>query len=363
MSYFILDGIDSRDFGIYLYNEGVGTDTSILPSKRSSTFQVAGEGGSKLSEQLYNERTISLNCYTKFNDSLSIKQISSWVSKLGNRELIISDDDYKKYIGNFENEVTFERQPNITKFKLKFKMYSPLAQSVYSTLELKDNLLYNNQFIYNSGYRYSDLGGDTYIQENITSDTDIEIYNGSNTDGSLPNIIINGSATDITITHYKSSSRTEIESQLSYGIFSGELELNCRIRNVFLDSNVNNETFDGKYFELLGKNDWTQILSSNIVSYSGDQVVLNEYASDVDDFYNGYLIFIRYDEDVYNFSILDYDGTTKTLTLSDSLPDNLKGDSIGFTMYERPDGMNYFTISGTNLDLTKVQWDFNYVYL
>jgi predicted phage tail component-like protein len=276
--YFTFNGIDSTDFGLQLVNNNQ-LKKSISPSKQTNTEKVTGKDGLMIFDQTYDTRNIPLKCYLTDTSLSNVRKMMTWLGERYSQELILSYQPYKMYMALFQNELSMEEYMNGGIFTLNFVSYVPFAKSAYSTMDIENGLYYDTSFLYDSGLYYAEAWAFQYEWLSITVDTDMLIYNASNIDGCTPNIIINGSATTLEITHYYDVARTQIKDFIKYGGFAGELIIDGGVRNTFLDGTVDNETFQGEYFELEKESD------------------------------------------------------------------------------------NYFTLSGTGLNITSLQWDFNYIYL
>lgn len=359
MDYFIYDGVDSRDFGLYIVNDG-RQKNNMSPPKISYSLDIPSINGKLLSEQKYGIREIPLRLYLKDNSASNQKIVMAWLGQLGEKELILSYESYKIYTGTFEDSVEIENYMNGGIFNLRFKLYSPMAKSRIRTGS-GVVLNYNDEHLYNSGLLYG-FSTEDYTFANITTATEVEVYHGGNLDGALPVITVNGSVDSITITQYKTSERNTIHRQLSYGSFSGELIIDGEVKNTFLNGSLNNLTFDGRYLELFGKTDWDFLSKGDVQSTTTNTIILSQNDSEVDDIYNGKVVFLRdRDNEIQYYKILDYDGATKTLTIEGDVSEVTNDWS--YSIYDVANGINYITIDGTNLNITDIVFDFNYIYL
>lgn len=276
--YFIFNGIKSTDFGLEIVNDKQ-LNKSISPSKITTTEKISGVNGEMIFDQTYGTRTISIKCYLNNTDLSNVRQMMTWLGEKYAQELILSYQPYKVYTALFQHEITMKEYLNGGMFILDFICYTPFAKSLYSTLDIINNIEYDEEFLYDSGLFYVDDEPLQYEWNSITGTTNMDIYNASNVNGCAPEIIINGSASNIIITQYYDSGRTQIKDEIQYGNFSGELLISSLLKNTFLNGSVDNTTFQGEYFEL--------------------------------------------EKEQYN----------------------------------------YFTISGTSLNISSLKWDFNYIYL
>lgn len=354
MNYFILDDIKSSDFGIYLLSENI--QHSISPRVISKTETINGLNGQRLFSQNYNTRNINLECYVEDGSLSDLRNFTSWINKLGKKELSLSYEQYKIYDVVIETPITVSKLNQKGKFNISFICYRSFAHSKFSTLDIVEGIEYDNGYYYDSGLLYVDESTQQYKWEAITTETNLDVYNGSNVDGAVPNIIINGSATDISIKHYLDSDRTILLSECLFGAFDGKLEINSKLKNTFIDDVLDNETFTGNYTELKGKTDWEFKTMGEVASATTTTITLNDLASSVDDYYNGMVIIT----DKEKFLIFDYVGATKTVTI-DGIFENIPNNQ--YSIYNVAKGMNFLTVNGTGLNLTDLTFDFDYIYL
>lgn len=247
MDYFIFDNVDSRDYGIYIVNNnGQPLITNAIPPKTTFYEENNWEHSTRVFNQKYGVREIYITCYLQDTNLSNIRHMVGWLGQLKPKPLVLSTEPYRMYYATFEEQVGVENYGNQGIFTLTFKCYNPFAYSRFLTTDLDSGLNYDSGLYYDSGLLYAeDLP--PYAYQNITSQTDVQIYHGGNTNLALPNIKIIGSATDITITHLDDN------YSCSYGSFNGTLEINSEYKNVYLDGIMNNKTFSGEFITLNGK--------------------------------------------------------------------------------------------------------------
>ena len=251
MDYFTFNGISSVDYDIYLVNDRQRQQNN-SPTKTTISEKITGKNGSIIFDQTYDGREIRLKCYFDSVNPSTVREMMGWLggSKYP-KQLVLSYEPYKVYTATFENQVNVNEYVNGGIFELVFKCYSPFAESIFTTQNLEDGVEYDLNFYYDTGLYYTDSVPMIYSYTNIITDTDMDIYNASNVDGCCPKIIINGSGDSLTINHYSDELRTDLIASYSYGSFSGELIIDSKLRNTFLDGTVNNATSNGDYFEML----------------------------------------------------------------------------------------------------------------
>ena len=357
--YLIIDGVNTSDFGVFMINNGQYTKNWI-PNSKIYSDDLPYQNGTRFIDKYYGEKKIRWTCFTENINEDNINTLTKILGKNKQVTITISTEPHKVYKAVLSNEVNIDEYMNGGTFDLEFIVHSGFGSSQFTTADIVNNgLIYNSNYYYNSGLLYDENNDIDYSFTNITGEVDFFIHNGSNISGSKPNIILNGSADDLLITKYKTSDRIIQTGYMSYGSFNGELEINCLLRDTFLDDSVNNLTFDGEYIEL-DAGEVINVESGGIVDSTGNQIVLPATSSVVDDYYNGYYItLIDENSEASVLRIIDYNGSTKTITL-----DAIQNNSIDeYSIYNIETGMNYFKIDGTNLNISEMVFDFKFKYL
>jgi predicted phage tail component-like protein len=357
MSYILYNGIDSRDFGLTLINNGVNK-YNFMPPKEIRTTDIIKFAGSIVSQQNYKKAVINLRF--KLSDATSSNKnlIASWMGGLGEGELVISDESHKKYIGVFEQLANVEEYLNGGILSIDFILYKPLARSRFTTKDIIDNgLLYDYNFMYDSGLLYDSQF--SYIFETISAQTNLDVYNGSTIAGSKPRIVINGSADSIIINKYKTSARSVLDNYFSYDAFNGELEINCENKVTLLDGDLVTNPTGGDYFSL-DVNDFIRMSKGEVIINTPTIIELDSRESDTDDYYNGYYISVRENEILKSdwYEILDYNGTTKEITINGGSDK----DYDRYSIYDISGSVNNFEIDGVNLNITSIEFIFEFLY-
>lgn len=357
--YLIIDGVKTSDFGMYVINSN-SYKTNWIPSNKISAENLPLQIGKRFVDSHHNEKKLEYSCYIEDGNNHSINVLSKIIAKNKQVSIVKSTEPHKRYKAVLVSEVDLNLYLNGGTFTLQYVAHFPYAESRFTTGDIIDNgLIYNLDYYYNSGLLYNENNDIFYEYNDITTDTDFFIHNGSNISGSKPNIILNGSADSITIKRYLTEDRIEEIDRVSYGEFDGKLEINCLLLDTFLDGSVNNATFDGRYFEL-DVGEIKYIYSNKNCIISGKNIILDNNASSVDDYYNGYYISLINNKDrrVY-YRIIDYDGATKT-AITESNIDAVDGY---FAIYDIQQGFNYFTIEGTNMNIDSLKFDFRFLYV
>jgi len=360
MDYFIYNGIDSRDFGLSVINDGI-RKSSLLPPKETHTVSIAGNDGELITEQSFKQKDIKLRVLLSDNTVSNKRKIVQWLSKTKQGQLILSYESNKVYVAVFDNQIKIDNYLNGGIFDINFKIYNPIAKSRLKTIT-NPSILYNAENIYGTGLIYG-LSPIDYTFSGITTTTDLEIYNGSTVDGSLPVITVTGSADDISITHFTDSTMTDNVSVIEYGSFTGELKIDCELGQCFLNSNLNNNTHNSEFIKLIGKTNTQSLFSGDVIDIGNGYAELTTNSiSNINNCVDN-VIFIRYDDNIIYRKIVSCDEINNVVYFSDIDIEELNYDVLQYTIYDIADGLNYIRIDGTNLNITEIDFDFNFLYL
>lgn len=367
--WFEFDGIRSTDFNVGVFQVNNERQNYYgAPSKNIVAQKIAGLNGQRVVEETYNILQITLTCVLLDNTNQTVfRDLNAWLGDFGAHTLVLSRQQWKQYRNvRLVSEIKTDNYGKGSFFTIQLEAYTPIGFSNFTTSEL-GSIEYNMEYLYNSGLLYVDSGGGSYTWAGAEL-PNLDIYNGGTgvgINGATPVFTIDGSGTDITITKYSDSARTIVEKELSYGAFSGELVIDCRKRNTFLNGSLNNASFTGEYFRLDGRK--TTGLNRRNTIQTGlkntFEITLDSSASAVNDYYNDKFISVMHCDsgNIYRIKILDYNGTTKVATLKSILPVTVSG--MEYAIYDATDGVNYISVTGTGLSITSVDVDFRYTYI
>lgn len=368
--YFILGGRDSRDFQVYLSNTGIVRERQFSIGSEITSARIIGRDGEYVFDQFYKPESFTLDCFTtnNLNDNTFIRKLSGWITKLGNRQLILSYEPYKYrevYTDKNSKLQDFGSQGGM--FSFDVRAYSPFGFSRFTTLDIINGIYYDSGAIYDSGLLYAEDYSDSYQATNITSGDTMTIINGG-TFTARPNIIFEGQATTLLVEQYSDSALTNKINEFSYGAFNGTLEVNSLLSNTYLDDSIT-ESIDttfpyAGYISLNPTDESNEINSGGLgLVNTVSTVTLGSYnASAVDDYYNGKYIIIKYGLNTYMRQITDYVGATKLATLDSDLP-VIPTYAYDYSIVDLSTGENYFKITGTGFSSLDVTFDFRFVYL
>lgn len=366
MDYFVYKGIDSRVFGVYtVMLGGMPMLYNFSPPKRIETQRISGKHGEFITEETYEPRVINKTLYFTQLDARTIQRVSKWLGGLGVGELWFSTEPYKVYIASVEQEVI----PEIYNTKqaiveVDFVCNNPFGYSKLSTMEYS-GVQYNSDLLYNTGMIYS---GSLLSKWSFSSSDlpNLDVYHLGNSDYALPKITINGSASSINIKHFNNHLRrpSDILSECSFGSFSGELIIDSKISEVYLNGDVNNTTFVGDYFELYGMDYLNHVYSHKTNEVNSNSVKLGINASGVDDFYNGKVILLVCDKDnkLIYATINSYNATTKVIYF-DNNNEIITNGIYQVFIYDFHNKANYFAVTGTGLSVSNISFDFKHTFL
>lgn len=368
LDYFIFDGIDSRDYGIYIANkDGQPMMTNEIPPKRTIREQISGYHGEVVFDQYYDTRNIEITCYMKDSSDLTtLRYMRGWLGQLNPRTLTLSYEPYKFYYATFENQMDIEHYNLAGLFTLSFRCYDPFGYSRFSTKDLDSGLIDDKGLFYNSGllcnlnsmkYNYTSFG---------TTAQNMLIYHGGNTNLAKPRIKIQGQADDITISKYN----------LTDSYYSGTV-VSSASNTITLDSGAVGN-YDGKVIVVSGEGEDYPREINKITSYSsGTQIATLEHDWNINpDNTCEFEIFDCELDKTCSFGsftgalVIDSEDTNvfTGTSLNDLTMNNITFEGDFFTLNGKiklnDNGMNYIRIESTSLaNVTNVDFEFRYVYL
>lgn len=358
----------STDFNVEVIQFGGETHKYRLsPPKRITSEQLPGVSGDRKFEEVFETKQIELTCALIDNsDQQQIADFLSWISRPGIRTLKISSTSWRTYLNVSQvNEIDLDNYGRGSIFKLSFVVHNPYSFSEFKASDA-GTFRYDENDRFDSGIRWDTSGIYSWTSGDLPN---LDIYHGGTSDVARPVFTIVGSGSDIAISKYSDSARTQLEGTLEYGAFNGTLVIDSRKRNVFLNSTVDNSAFqstfkDGDYMKLDGRRVFGLDRRGQLVSGGNNtfEVTLDSSASSVDDFYNGDTFYVQGNsrESYISTEILDYNGTTKVATIRNTIKVDVSG--CEYSIYKRGDGMNYISITGTGLNITSIDVDFRFTY-
>ena len=188
MEYFTFNGICSRDINMYIVNDTDGYKlTQYLPNINHS-FEINNkyiiDGGS-----YYGERIITFRVVAETDDPIEyIKDMSRWLDVKEFTPISFSREPFKQYYVKRYGEFSPQVYSDMVVCNLQFIALNYLAQSTFTTSEIKDEDYYDDDYALaglNSKARYS--------HDNLTgTNQTFKIYQGGNNDECRPVIIIRG---------------------------------------------------------------------------------------------------------------------------------------------------------------------------
>lgn len=150
MTYFVFDGMDSRDFSLRLSN----ISRPLLPEIRDHYEQIPGRHGSYLFPQPFGDRIVTVSCLLQtrtVEERLQmVRRISSWLSTNNKAMLWFSDEPDVFYLAKVNKAPDFEELLTFGRFTVEF-LCEPFKYSVFSkqvVCEMDSNSV---QYISNGG--------------------------------------------------------------------------------------------------------------------------------------------------------------------------------------------------------------------
>lgn len=364
MDYFIFGDFDSRNYNMFIHETGRVRVRHLAPPKVNVTDRPIGTSGEILFDQYYAPKDIPLDIFMKSAvDNTTLQEIGSFLGNLGQKELVLSYEPYKYHNCTFDGQLSTEEfSQGLILNQIGFRALSPFGFSRFTTSDINDGIYYDDGFYYDSGIKYvEDMGA--YAFTGMTNNQQFSIYHGGNCNYAFPVFQFTGAATTLKIEQYSDSTYATKINEFSYGAFSGALNVDCNLKNVFKNGVMSNNTFEGKFANLNGITSPQFMNRGTISAVSGTSVTLGDFASSVNDFYNGMSLYTLDSKlcVMEKRTITDYVGSTKVATIDSAFTNPYVGSD--YAVYNLKDGMNYFKISGTGFSSLNLLVNFRYVYL
>lgn len=188
---------DSADMGLYAISQGGRYVKNIGPSFEDSVVDVPGYDGQYYYGTDVKQQTFTLSCFTHNLTLPEYDNLRSWLHPRGVGKLILPDQPYKYYIAKVAEVSPLSAIP-LTEGQLidSNVRFSSLSDQVVYTgnMELvlktvgsayaygfsyfRDDLLYDNDFYYDSGLLYKDVCPDLKYTVSANADEErLKIYN------------------------------------------------------------------------------------------------------------------------------------------------------------------------------------------
>ncbi|MED4904128.1 distal tail protein Dit [Parageobacillus thermoglucosidasius] len=150
MTYFIFNGLDSRDFSLRISN----ISRPLLPEIRDHYEQIPGRHGSYLFPQPFGDRIVTVSCLLQtrtVEERLQmVRRISSWLSTNNKAMLWFSDEPDVFYLAKVSKAPDFEELLTLGRFVVEFTC-EPFKYAADSREEFFDMDSNSVQSLYNNG--------------------------------------------------------------------------------------------------------------------------------------------------------------------------------------------------------------------
>lgn len=364
MDYFIFGDFDSRNYNMFIHETGRARLRNLAPPKVNVTERPIGTSGEILFDQYYAPKDIPIDIFKKSHiDNTMLQNVGTYLGSLGQKELVLSYEPYKYHVCTFDNQFIAEEFSQGLIFNtINFRALSPFGFSRFTTSDINDGIYYDDGYYYDSGIKYvEDMGA--YAFTGMTNNQQFSIYHGGNCNHAFPIFQFGGAATTLKIEQYSDSTYTTKINEFSYGAFSGALNVDCNLKNVFKNGVMSNNTFEGNFVNLNGITTPQFMNRGSIEGISGTNITLGDFASASNDFYNGMSLYTLDSNQciMEKRTVVDYVGSTKVATIDSAFTNPSVGGQ--YAIYNLKDGMNYFKISGTGFSSLSLLVNFRYVYL
>lgn len=349
---FTFAGIHSSKYGLYAVTDGTSYSMPLFADFMDKTESVDGFDGVYYFGTDYSSKPRRVNCVVDYIDENTLRSIQNWLNPKRIGKLTFDEAPYKYYIAKVTQKPDFTFYPQsdsddghlyVGTFIIEFTAFDPFA---YSYVNSVDSYTYYEEsqglWYHDSGILYEEETPSSTI-ENITGTTNILLYNGGN-QRAKPIITIIGSADDITVLNQTTKQQFTLT-----GLSNVTIIVDCQKGHVKVSDVLASSYHEGGFIEIEGSSRVDRYLNVNFTNTLNTITITENVDLDI----IGRLIAV--DNDWYE--ILDCDFDTGTITLDK----NFEGltDTYDISVID----LNKINISGTNLNITSMEFDYKFRYL
>jgi len=341
-------GIHSSKFNVYAVSNGNTYTKPLFADFVDKVESVDGFDGEYYFGTNFNSKPRTVNCFVKDVDENTLRAIQNWLNPKRIGELTFDEAPYKYYIAKISSNPEFNYMPMGDKsrhlysgnFTIEFKAFDPFAYSYANSVDDYESL--DPSWLYDSGIL---LDNETppFRVENITGTTNILLYNGGNY-RTKPIITINGSADELTIKNLTTDQKFTLTD-----LSNVEMVVDCQKGHVRVDDVLANSYHEGGFIEIEGSNRVDRY--KNIEFINGSNNIYIEENKDLDIIGR----FIAVNNNWYEITDFNFDTSIATL-------DRLFNGTLGKYDISIID-LNKINISGVNLNINNIIFDYKFRYL
>ena len=346
---FTFNGKHSSRFNVIHISEGDFYNETMFGEPSDSTDTVVGKDGVYFFGTDIKAKPRELRCYVKGIDENIYRELKAWLSPMKMGQLIMDETPYKYSIVKISGSPEFEFVPYYRNtltysgfFTIPFVAYDPYSYSFYNTLEEYE--YDNEELYYDSGILYANFKPPN-ILTNITSNTDIILYNGGNA-RSRARVYITGTWGSLTIKNKTTNQSFTLNENAIQGTYIVDA---IHGRTTLGDNQLANSIHEGSYIELEGTNkvdEYPDVLFTN-----GSDVVTNNSGEWDDDIVGRYLAI----GDNQWYKVISKESDTD-ITIDREYEGNTDNK------YTYCIDLNELEIAGENLDIIEIKFEYKFTY-
>lgn len=348
---FTFCGIHSSKYNVMAISNGSTYTMPLFADFMDKTETVDGYDGEYYFGTNFIGKPRIVSCFVESADENTLRNIQSWFHPKRIGKLTFDESPYKYYIAKVSRKPDFNYTPMGNKsghfytgtFEIEFKAFDPFA---YSYVNSVDDYTYYEEsqalWYYDSGILYHEETPPV-IANNITDTTNLLLYNGGNA-RTKPIITIAGSADEVTILNQTTNQKFTLN-----GLVDVEIVVDCQKGHVRVQDVPASSFHEGGYIELKGSNRVDRYLNVDFVNGSNEIIISDNLDLDIVG------RFIAINNDWYKVTDCNFD--TGLITLDKDFEGETDIYSISVI------DLNEINISGINMDITSIEFDYKFAYL
>lgn len=343
--------IHSSKFNIFAISDGSSYTMPLFANFQDSTETVDGFDGVYYFGTHFTSKPRVIHCFVQNADENILRSIQHWLRPNRMGKLTFDEAPYKYYIAKVTSTPSFSYYPQSDGvgghlysgfFDVEFTAFDPFASSYVNSV---DDYTYFEEsqalWFYDSGILYHEETPPV-LYENITGNKNVILYNGGNT-RSKPVVTIQGTADEVTVANFTTGQQFTLKGLKD----NVTMVVDCNKGHVRVDEVLANSYHEGDYIEIDGSG---RVSRATGTFATGSNKVI--FKDDID-----FDIIGRYIAFHYNwYKVTNCDFGTKTVTIDRVFEGET--EEYEFSIID----MNELLITGINMNLIKVEFDYKFRY-
>lgn len=350
-------GVHSSRFNVSSISNGNGYSKNLFAEHVDNTFEVDGMDGTYYTGTRLTNKRRNLRMFVDSADENMLRDIKRWLAPRNIGKLTFDESPYKYYIAKVSNTPNLEFKPQSDSsggfvysgyFNIEFVAYNPFAYSYVKSTDTFDYYegvgeLWNYNLYYDSGILYTEEMPLSTL-ENITSPINFNLYNGGS-NKTKPIITVQGNADELTLKNITTGQQFTLKN-LTNNI---TMIVDCQKGQVRVGDTLASSYHEGGYIEIDGTD---RVIGYDEVGFAnGSNTIIVEGVVD----FSIVGRFIAVDNDWYKVIDCNFDNGLITL----DRPFEGLTEEYSLSVLD----LNEFILTGVNLDLTKIEFEYRYCYL